>query len=94
MLNVFGEPLEECSMQPITGFFRDGCCNFSAEDAGQHLACAVMSEEFLKFSYIRGNDLTTPRPELQFKGLRPGDKWCLCVLRWVEAHHAGVAPKL
>lgn len=94
MLNVFGEPLENCSDEPMTGFFRDGCCQSTPEDRGMHVTCAVMSEEFLKFSYLRGNDLVTPRPEFEFHGLKPGDKWCLCVLRWVEAHKAGVAPKI
>ncbi len=94
MLNVFGEPLEFCSKQPLTGFFRDGCCQSSEEDAGVHLTCAVMTEDFLRFSYLRGNDLVTPRPEFQFPGLKAGDKWCLCTLRWVEAYRAGVAPKI
>jgi uncharacterized protein (DUF2237 family) len=79
-------------MEPRTGFFRDGCCNTSEEDVGSHTVCAVMSEEFLRFSRARGNDLSTPRPELGFAGLRPGDQWCLCASRWVEAWRAGAAP--
>lgn len=90
--NVLGTPLVPCSMQPRTGFFRDGCCNTGRGDVGLHLVCAVMTEEFLAFSRSRGNDLSTPRPEMHFPGLRPGDRWCLCVERWREAHAAGAAP--
>lgn len=90
--NVFGEPLVPCSFKPLTGFFRDGCCNSADEDVGAHLVCVVMSATFLAFSKRRGNDLDTPRPELHFPGLKPGDQWCLCALRWQEALEAGVAP--
>src|SRR5689334_17867930 len=92
--NVFGEPLTTCSVNPMTGFYRDGCCNTGAEDTGMHLVCALMSEEFLKFSKARGNDLSTPVPEHDFQGLQDGDYWCLCVLRWKEALQAGCAPKV
>jgi uncharacterized protein (DUF2237 family) len=92
--NIFGEPLQPCSMQPLTGFLRDGCCNTAAGDRGMHLACAVMTAEFLEFSKSRGNDLSTPHPEFRFPGLVPGDRWCLCAARWVEALEAGCAPKL
>ncbi len=92
--NVLGEPLQSCSMDPITGFFRDGCCNTGAEDVGLHLVCAVMTDEFLKFSKSRGNDLSTPIPSYQFPGLNDGDQWCLCVLRWKEALEAGCAPQV
>jgi uncharacterized protein len=91
-ISVLGQPLQPCSMEPRTGFFRDGCCNTSEEDMGSHTVCAVMSEEFLRFSRARGNDLSTPRPDLGFAGLRPGDQWCLCASRWVEAWRAGAAP--
>jgi len=90
--NVLGDRLEICSMTPMTGFFRDGCCNTSREDVGSHTVCAVMTAEFLAFSKSRGNDLSTPRPELGFPGLKPGDRWCLCAPRWQEALAAGQAP--
>ncbi|MBC7892613.1 MAG: DUF2237 domain-containing protein [Sphingobacteriaceae bacterium] len=90
--NVFGEPLLPCSTAPLTGFYRDGCCETGPDDAGSHTVCAVMTAEFLRFSRSRGNDLSTPRPEFRFPGLRPGDRWCLCVSRWDEAHRADVAP--
>jgi len=93
-LNVFGEPIITCSAQPLTGFFRDGCCNTSEEDFGVHTVCCVVTEDFLIFSRQRGNDLITPRPEFNFAGLRPGDRWCLCAARWKEAFDAGVAPKV
>lgn len=80
-------------MDPITGFFRDGCCRSGAEDLGLHLVCAQVTDDFLKFSKIRGNDLITPVPEFRFPGLKSGDRWCLCVLRWREALEAGVAPR-
>lgn len=90
--NVFGEPLEPCSLDPLTGFYRDGCCETGPDDSGSHTVCAIMTEEFLRFSVVRGNDLVTPRPEFRFVGLKPGDRWCLCVRRWEEARRAGVAP--
>ncbi|MGK2286742.1 DUF2237 family protein [Pedomonas sp. V897] len=92
--NVLGGRLTACSFDPMTGFYRDGCCNTGPEDTGLHLVCAVMTEDFLAFSRKRGNDLSTPRPEYDFNGLKPGDRWCLCALRWVEALQAGVAPPL
>lgn len=92
--NVFCEPLLPCSMQPLTGFFRDGCCNTSAEDRGSHTVCALMSDEFLLFSRERGNDLVTPRPMFGFPGLKAGDRWCLCATRWREALAAGCAPRV
>jgi uncharacterized protein len=93
-LNVFGQPLVPCSFDPLTGFFRDGCCKTNEEDAGSHLICAVVSEEFLQFSLRQGNDLITPRPEYGFSGLVPGDQWCLCIARWMEAYDAKCAPRL
>ena len=93
-LNVFGQPLVPCSFDPLTGFFRDGCCKTNEEDAGSHLICAVVSEEFLQFSLHQGNDLITPRPEYGFSGLVPGDQWCLCIARWMEAYDAKCAPRL
>lgn len=90
--NVLGGPLATCSKQPMTGFFRNGCCDTSVEDAGSHTVCAVMTAEFLLFSKSRGNDLSTPRPEFGFAGLKPGDRWCLCAARWKEALDAGRAP--
>jgi uncharacterized protein len=92
--NVFGEKLISCSTEPLTGFYRNGCCETGPDDLGTHTVCAVMTREFLEFSLGRGNDLITPRPEYAFPGLIPGDKWCLCASRWVEAYKAGVAPKL
>ena len=93
-LNVFGQPLVPCSFDPVTGFFRDGCCKTNEEDSGSHLVCAVVSEEFLQFSLHQGNDLITPRPEYGFSGLVPGDQWCLCIARWIEAYDAQCAPRL
>ncbi|WP_151448191.1 DUF2237 family protein [Lacisediminimonas profundi] len=90
--NVYNEPIVPCSFQPLTGFFRDGCCKTADDDAGTHVVCAVMTEDFLDFSVSRGNDLVTPVPEWGFPGLRAGDKWCLCALRWLEACEAGMAP--
>jgi uncharacterized protein (DUF2237 family) len=92
--NVFNEPIIPCSFQPLTGFFRDGCCKTGDDDVGTHVVCAVMTDEFLEFSVARGNDLVTPVPEWGFPGLRAGDKWCLCALRWVEAWQAGMAPSV
>ncbi|MQX36251.1 DUF2237 family protein [Roseospira navarrensis] len=90
--NVLGGRLEPCSMRPLTGFFRDGCCNTGAADMGAHTVCAVMTLEFLEFSRRAGNDLLTPRPEFGFPGLKQGDRWCLCATRWLEAFEAGLAP--
>lgn len=90
--NVPGTELQPCCYSPVTGFFRDGYCRTGMQDDGLHLVCAEMTPEFLVFSRIQGNDLTTPMPEFDFPGLRPGDRWCLCVSRWKEAHEAGVAP--
>lgn len=92
--NVLGEPLQACSTDPVTGFFRDGCCNTSREDIGSHTVCAVMTAPFLAFSKARGNDLSTPRPEFGFPGLNAGDRWCLCAPRWREALDAGHAPQV
>lgn len=92
--NVFGEPLIACCNDPVTGFYRDGFCRTDAHDHGSHTVCAIMTRDFLEFSLDRGNDLITPRPEYAFPGLVPGDKWCLCALRWKEALEAGVAPKV
>ena len=92
--NVFGGTLESCSVAPMTGFFRDGCCNTSPQDVGSHTVCVVMTEEFLKFSKSRGNDLSTPRPEFGFAGLKEGDRWCLCAPRWQEAFLAEQAPRV
>jgi uncharacterized protein len=93
-MNVFGEPIETCSERPNTGFFRDGCCNTSAEDTGSHTVCVQVTQAFLEFSRFRGNDLSTPRPEFGFPGLKPGDRWCLCAARWKEAYEAGMAPRV
>lgn len=90
--NVLGDDLIVCSIDPMTGFYRDGCCNTGSEDAGVHTVCAEVTAEFLSFSASRGNDLSTPRPEYGFAGLRPGDRWCLCASRWAEAYEAGSAP--
>jgi uncharacterized protein len=92
--NVLGGELYDCSIDPVTGWHRDGCCNTDAGDVGVHTVCAVMSEEFLTFSESVGNDLSTPMPDHGFPGLKPGDRWCLCASRWVEALEAGVAPKV
>ncbi len=92
--NVLGGLMKVCSQEPMTGFYRDGCCHTGPQDTGRHLVCAEMTEEFLTFSRSRGNDLITPRPEFQFPGLKPGDHWCLCALRWKEALEAGMAPKV
>jgi uncharacterized protein (DUF2237 family) len=90
--NVLGEEMEDCGTSPMTGFFRDGCCRTGPDDLGLHILCAEMTEEFLTFSKMAGNDLSTPMPEYHFPGLQPGDRWCLCVLRWKEALEAGMAP--
>ncbi len=90
--NVLGHPLVPCGLDPRTGFFRDGCCRTGPSDRGRHVVCALVTDDFLAFSRVRGNDLVTPRPEYSFPGLRAGDRWCLCASRWLEAHDAGVAP--
>ena len=92
--NVFGEPLKICCTAPMTGYFRDGLCRTITEDTGTHTVCAVMANDFLRFSASRGNDLISPMPYFQFPGLKEGDKWCLCVSRWIEAEKAGKAPSL
>jgi|TARA_B110000263_G_scaffold242837_1_gene248828 uncharacterized protein (DUF2237 family) len=93
-VNVLGEPLESCSENPLTGFFRDGCCNTSDDDVGSHTVCIQVTAEFLEFSRFRGNDLTTSKPEFGFPGLKPGDRWCLCAARWLEAQQHGMAPRV
>ncbi len=93
-LNVLGGELYDCSIDPVTGWLRDGCCNTDAGDVGVHTVCAVMTEEFLEFSASVGNDLSTPMPEYGFPGLKPGDRWCLCAGRWVEALEADAAPRV
>jgi hypothetical protein len=93
-LNVLKQPIVPCSFDPLTGYFRDGCCKTDESDFGSHLVCAVVTEEFLKFSIRRGNDLTTPRPEYRFPGLLAGDQWCVCINRWLEALEADCAPKI
>ncbi len=91
-LNVFGEPLEPCSLEPLTGFYRTGCCESGVDDLGRHMVCMLLTADFLTFSKEHGNDLSTPAPEYGFDGLKPGDRWCLCVDRWIEALQAGRAP--
>ena len=91
-LNVLGTPLVACSYDPLTGYYRDGCCNTDHNDHGSHVVCAKVTQAFLDFSVSRGNDLVTPRPEFRFAGLKAGDRWCLCARRWLEAFEAGVAP--
>ena len=91
-LNVLGSPLLACSFDPLTGYLRDGCCQTDANDHGTHVVCARVTAAFLAYSLERGNDLVTPRPHMRFAGLQPGDRWCLCALRWKEAMLAGVAP--
>ncbi|MBU1190863.1 MAG: DUF2237 domain-containing protein [Gammaproteobacteria bacterium] len=93
-LNVLDEPLSPCGERPVTGFFRDGHCNTCAEDVGSHTVCIEATKEFLEFSRFRGNDLSTPAPEFGFPGLKPGDRWCLCAARWLEAHEHDRAPKV
>ena len=92
--NVLGEPLEICGENPITGYFRDGSCSTDETDTGSHTVCASVTKEFLEFSKSMGNDLSTPRPELGFDGLKEGDSWCLCANRWLEAYQNGAAPKI
>ncbi len=93
-LNIFGEPLIACSTTPLTGYFRDGCCNTDSTDQGIHTVCIIATEEFLAFSKEIGNDLSTPVPEYSFPGVQPGDKWCLCAERFKQAHQNGAAPKV
>ena len=93
-LNVLGGPLQPCSVAPLTGFFRNGCCDTGPQDRGVHTVCALMTAEFLALSKYLGNDLSTPRPEYGFAGLRPGDRWCLCASRFLQAHEEGAAPKV
>tara|TARA_B100000902_G_C26919246_1_gene720873 strand:+ start:262 stop:654 length:393 start_codon:yes stop_codon:yes gene_type:complete len=93
-INVFGQPLELCCNSPITGFYRDGFCNTGSSDYGTHVVCSIMTKEFLEYSKSMGNDLSTPNEMYAFPGLKPGDKWCVCVLRWKEAFDAGKAPKV
>ena len=93
-LNVLGGPLDPCSADPVTGFFRDGCCNTGPLDRGLHTVCCLMTAEFLALSKYLGNDLSTPRPEYGFQGLKPGDQWCLCASRFLQAHEDGAAPKV
>jgi uncharacterized protein len=91
-LNIFGEELQECSVNPLTGFFRDGCCNTADDDFGSHTVCAVVTAEFLDYSMRVGNDLSTPQPAYNFPGLKPGDSWCLCAARWLQAYENNSAP--
>lgn len=93
-VNVFGDPLISCSEDPVTGFFRDGCCNTNDQDLGSHTVCIETSQTFLEFSRFKGNDLSTPMPDYGFPGLKPGDRWCLCAARWLEAHEQGMAPRV
>ncbi len=93
-LNVLGGPLEACSIKPMTGFYRNGCCDTGTEDVGSHTVCVIATAEFLEFSKSRGNDLSTPLPAFGFAGLKPGDRWCLCAPRWQEALEAGRAPRV
>ncbi len=93
-VNVFGQPIITCSNEPLTGFFRDGCCNTDDSDVGSHTVCVVATEDFLKFSALVGNDLSTPRPEFGFSGIKPGDKWCLCAARFLQAFQNDAAPKV
>tara|TARA_Y100000996_G_scaffold240446_1_gene189032 strand:+ start:1714 stop:2091 length:378 start_codon:yes stop_codon:yes gene_type:complete len=93
-LNIFHEIIEECSCDPLTGFFRTGCCDTSDQDLGSHTVCALMTEDFLKFSTEQGNDLSTPVPQYNFPGLKEGDRWCLCANRWLQAYEFDSAPKI
>ena len=92
--NVLDSELQDCGIDPMTGFYRDGCCNTGPGDVGTHTVCAIMTNEFLEYSKSKGNDLITPRPEFDFPGLKAGDSWCLCALRWEEARQAGCAPRV
>ena len=93
-LNLFNEIIEECSCEPLTGFFRTGCCDTSDQDLGSHTVCALITEDFLKFSIAKGNDLSTPVPQYNFPGLKEGDRWCLCANRWLEAYKSDSAPAI
>ena len=93
-LNLYNKKLETCSTNPLTGAYRNGCCETGPNDIGTHTVCAIVTDEFLEFSKKMGNDLTKDYPQYNFKGLKDGDKWCLCVSRWIEAHNAGCAPKI
>ena len=93
-VNVFDEPLEVCGADPETGFYRDGCCNTGRDDVGSHTVCVHATKEFLEYSRFKGNDLSTPAPQFGFPGLKPGDSWCLCAARWLEAHQQGMAPRV
>jgi uncharacterized protein (DUF2237 family) len=93
-INVLGEPLKPCSTEPMTGFFRDGCCNTCKEDVGSHTVCIEASQKFLEYSRFAGNDLSTPHLDLGFPGVKEGDRWCLCASRWLEAENKGMAPKV
>lgn len=93
-LNVYNETLQSCCTSPMTGYYRNGFCQTGGDDRGTHVVCAEMTEEFLSYTKSRGNDLSTPIPAYNFPGLKPGDRWCLCILRWLEAEEAGVAPKV
>ena len=92
--NVLGSELQDCSINPMTGFYRDGCCNTGPGDVGTHTVCSIMTDEFLEYSQSKGNDLITPRPEFDFPGLKAGDAWCLCAMGWEEARQAGWAPRV
>lgn len=94
VLNIFGDEIEPCCFEPKTGYFRDGFCRTADHDVGSHVVCAEMTDAFLDFSKEKGNDLSTPRPEFDFPGLKAGDRWCLCAMRWAEAFEAGVAPNV
>jgi hypothetical protein len=93
-LNVFDEPLEACGADPVTGFYRDGCCNTGRDDVGSHTVCVLATRDFLEYSRFKGNDLSTPAPQFGFPGLKAGDTWCLCAARWLEAHQQGMAPRV
>ncbi len=93
-VNVFDEPLLPCSIEPVTGFFRDGCCNTNDQDAGSHTVCIQVTTDFLEYSRFKGNDLSTPMPDFGFPGLKAGDNWCLCAARWLEAHEQKMAPRV
>ncbi len=93
-VNIFGDTLQPCGTNPVTGFFRDGCCNTCKEDVGSHTVCVEVTADFLQYSRFAGNDLSTPHPEFGFPGLKEGDRWCLCAARWLEAHEKGMAPRV